>query len=277
VYYFNFQGDPLLAEVGRIAFFYYTGVWAVISTMVIYAVKRFHFGPERLGELVSAFGFCTMIAEAVLLRIFVPCMGERAVIKMGLVAFAVQCVVLGLANQGWHLFICVALSMLSNLVYPSLASFVSEMVAPDAIGEALGAINGVKALTEGVGPLFFGGLMTVSENSKLPGWPYLIAGFFSMVAYQRAKLLPVEDSGIRMTSYINEKYSGARSKRRREGKVYNLMEWFGSSNRINRRKGTVSDEEEELRGLLSSEGSSDQEGEYEFSVELKEKMSREQS
>ena len=274
MYYFNFLGDPLLAEVGRIAFFYYTGVWAVISTMVIYAVKRFHFGPERLGELVSAFGFCTMIAEAVLLRIFVPCMGERAVIKMGLVAFAVQCVVLGLASQGWHLFICVALSMLSNLVYPSLASFVSEMVAPDAIGEALGAINGVKALTEGVGPLFFGGLMTVSEKSKLPGWPYLIAGLFSMVAYQRAKLLPVEDSDIRMASYISEKYSGARSKRRREGKVYHLMEWFGSSNRNNRRKGTVSDEEEELCGLLRSDGSSNQEDEYDFSVELKEKMSR---
>jgi DHA1 family tetracycline resistance protein-like MFS transporter len=252
-----FSGDPLLAEVGAIAFLYYTGVWAVISTMVIYAVKRFHFGPERLGELVSAFGLCTMISEAVLLRIFVPCMGERAVIKLGLIGFAVQCLVLGLANRGWQLFICVALSMLSNLVYPSLASFVSKMVAPHAIGEALGAINGVKALTEGTGPLLFGGLMTISEKSKVPGWPYLVAGLFSIIAYQRAKHLPAEDTDIVMSNYINEKYSGAKSNRRREGKVHSLMELLDFTKSSHQQgRGVEEEEEEELCGLLTSEGSS---------------------
>jgi DHA1 family tetracycline resistance protein-like MFS transporter len=254
-----FSGDPLLAEVGVIAFLYYTGVWAVISTMVIYAVKRFHFGPERLGELVSAFGFCTMIAEAVFLRIFVPCMGEKAVVKLGLLAFAAQCMVLGLANRGWQLFICVALSMLSNLVYPSLASFVSKMVAPHVIGEALGAINGVKALTEGIGPLVFGGMMTLSEKSNLPGWPYLIAGLFSIIAYQRTKKLPEEDTDIVMSNYINEKFSGAKSNRRREGRVHNLMELLDVA-KSHRSKGVVHEEEgeEELCGLLTSDDGGDE-------------------
>ena len=41
----------------------------------------------------------------------------------------------------------VVISMGSNLMYPSLTSLVSEAVGEDMVGEALGAINGVKALT----------------------------------------------------------------------------------------------------------------------------------
>lgn len=122
--------------------------------------------------------------------------------RLGLAAFFIQCLVLGFAYEGWQLFICVLISMLANLVYPSLSSLVSSAVAPDMVGEALGAINGIKALTEGVGPLVFGTLMTISEKSPLPGWPYLIASIFALVAYNRSALLPDEDD----EEYISEKY-----------------------------------------------------------------------
>lgn len=48
-----FSGDPVLAEVGKIAFLYYSSLWAVVSTLMLYAAKRFHLSPERLGELMS--------------------------------------------------------------------------------------------------------------------------------------------------------------------------------------------------------------------------------
>jgi len=182
--------DPFLRLVGEVAFLYYTGLWAIISTLSVYAVKRFHMGPERLGELMSALGLCTMVAEAVLVRIMVPLMGEKKAMKLGLIAFLLQCVVLGLAYEPWQLFLCAAFSLFGNLVYPSLSSLVSGSVEPEAVGEALGAVNGVKALTEGIGPLVFGSLMTLSEHSLLPGWPYLLAAVLAYLAYQRADLLP---------------------------------------------------------------------------------------
>ena len=121
---------------------------------------------------MSALGLSTMVAEAVLVRFMVPLVGEKRAIRIGLMSFALQCLVLGAANEGWQLFVCVAFSMLGNLVYPSLSSLVSGTVPPDSVGEALGAINGIKALTEGMGPLFFGALMTVSEHTAFPGSPY---------------------------------------------------------------------------------------------------------
>lgn len=182
--------DPFLRKVGEVAFLYYTGLWALISTLSVYAVKRFHLGPERLGELMSAIGLCTMVAEAVLVRIMVPMLGEKRAMKVGLVSFGLQCIVLGFAYEPWHLFVCAAFSLLGNLVYPSLSSLVSGSVEPDAVGEALGAVNGVKALTEGIGPLVFGSLMTLSEKSTLPGWPYLLASVLVVAAYKVAGELP---------------------------------------------------------------------------------------
>lgn len=182
--------DPFLRKVGEVAFLYYTGLWALISTLSVYAVKRFHLGPERLGELMSALGLCTMVAEAVLVRIMVPLLGEKRAMKVGLVSFGLQCIVLGFAYEPWHLFVCAAFSLLGNLVYPSLSSLVSGSVEPDAVGEALGAVNGVKALTEGIGPLVFGSLMTLSEHSLLPGWPYLLAAILVLAAYKVADELP---------------------------------------------------------------------------------------
>lgn len=192
--------DPFLRKVGQVAFLYYTGLWALISTMSVFAVKRFHLTPERLGELMSILGLCTMVAEAVLVRIMVPMLGEKKAMKVGLVAFSMQCAVLGFAYESWHLFVCAAFSLGANLVYPSLSSLVSGSVEPDAVGEALGAVNGVKALTEGIGPLFFGSLMTLSEHSALPGWPYLLAGLLGVFAYRAVGTLPDTDED----DYIHE-------------------------------------------------------------------------
>ena len=189
-----FNSNPLLIRVSHIAFLYYTSLWAVISTMILYATKRFALTPDRLGELISAFGFSTMLSEAIIVRFTVPVIGEKASMKLGLLAFMLQCIVLAFAYKPWHLFVCVAFSTIGNLVYPSLTSLVSASVPPETLGEVLGAINGIKALTEGIGPLFFGTLMTLSENTLLPGWPYLIAAIFSFLAYQLSFALPDENN-----------------------------------------------------------------------------------
>jgi MFS family permease len=233
--------DPFLRQVGKVAFLYYTGLWALISTLSVYAVQRFHLSPERLGELISILGLSTMIAEAALVRILVPLLGEKLAMKLGLASFCLQCLTLGFAYEGWHLFVCAVFSLLGNLVYPSLTSLVSGSVEPDAVGEALGAINGIKALTEGIGPLVFGTLMTISEKSSLPGWPYLLAAVLVAAAYVETNKLPdIEDD-----DYIHELDRKQRNVDASEGILLSAL-FAGKSSIGNKRKN-----EEELDGLLS--------------------------
>jgi hypothetical protein len=70
----------------------------------------------------------------------------------------------------------------------------------------LGAINGVKSVTEGIGPLLFGSLLTMSENDRLPGWPYFGAAIMVAVAYQVCRELPMED-GISFNSNKSSRYN----------------------------------------------------------------------
>jgi len=235
--------DPFLRLVGQVAFFYYTALWAVISTLVLYAAKRFHLGPERLGELMSAFGLATMFAEAVLVRIVVPMLGEKKSMRLGLIAFGLQCVVLGLAYEGWHLFVCIIFSLVANLVYPSLSSLVSSSVEPDAVGEALGAVNGIKALTEGIGPLVFGSLMTLSEGSALPGWPYLLAAVIVYIAFQYSGLLP----DVQNDEYIHE----LERKKRRD--LFLTIDKFAQKGHGSRSDHySYGEEDEEISGLIDN-------------------------
>jgi MFS family permease len=261
--------DPFLRRVAKVAFFYYTGLWAVISTLSLYAVQHFQLSPERLGELMSAYGLCTMVAEAVLVRVMVPLMGEKRATRLGLLSFAAQCLVLGAAYQGWHLFVCVAFSLLGNLVYPSLSSLVAHTVEPKAVGEALGAINGVKALTEGIGPLFFGALMTISEDSAFPGWPYWIASLFVLIAYQVADELPDENSDH--DEYIHElEFKQRRGRNGVPREVDADVSCLGSSFATP----TRDDQDEEYKGLLFSLSEIEESSEDEYEKHTTERTTR---
>lgn len=71
-------------------------------------------------------------------------------------------------------------------------SLVSGSVPRAVQGEAQGAINGVRALTEGFGPLCFGLLMHASEGSAVPGAPYLAGAVVTLAALTASYRIPDE-------------------------------------------------------------------------------------
>lgn len=76
-----------------------------------------------------------------------------------------------------------------------------------------------------------------------------MAALFSIVAYQVSNDLPDEDE-----SYINEKFSGAASLSRREGRMHNFMGRLGSLAGTRRKEVTLyenNEADDEVAGLLS--------------------------
>lgn len=193
-----FRGDPLLSRIAVIVLMYYSGVWALVTTIPIYVVRTFTLTSVDVGWLLAAYGLSTMVAEGVLVRCIVPALGEVGTLQLGLVAFAAQCVVIALARSVRMIFYSILLSLLSNLVYPAVSSLVARSVAPANVGEALGAINGVKAVTEGFGPLAFAALMANFEHTTLPGAPYLACSLFSLLALATSLRLPRDDAYARL-------------------------------------------------------------------------------
>lgn len=123
-----------------------------------------------------------MFSEGVLVRILVPRIGELRCVKIGLLAYAVQAILISFASSVEWIYCSLIFSAFSNLVYPSICSLVTK-VSGEGQGEALGSLNGLKALTEGLGPLVFGLLMTSFEDHFIPGAPYLLISFMAIWAY----------------------------------------------------------------------------------------------
>jgi DHA1 family tetracycline resistance protein-like MFS transporter len=175
---------------------------------MVYMTQSLHFSAISLGWLMTAYGVSTMISEGLLVRIIVPAIGEASAIRLGLLAFAVQGLIITFSRTSEGIFFSVWFSLLSNLVYPSVSSLVSKTVGEHEQGEALGALNGIKALTEGFGPLLFGLFMALFENGSLPGAPYLVSSVLSLWAFLHSYELPI-DPEVAYAKY---------SSRRRRGK-----------------------------------------------------------
>jgi DHA1 family tetracycline resistance protein-like MFS transporter len=118
----------------------------MISTLMVYATKYLQLSSQSLGWLLSGYGVSTMISESVLVRVLVPQLGEVNSIRLGLVCFSIQCFVIAFSSSVDGIVLSILFSMGSNLVYPSISSIVSRTVGEDKQGEALGALNGIKAL-----------------------------------------------------------------------------------------------------------------------------------
>ena len=67
----------------------------------VYVTRKFDFSPVTVSHLLSAFGMSTMFAEGVLVRYVIPLLGEKTAIQIGLLGFAMQCIMIGLADAPW--------------------------------------------------------------------------------------------------------------------------------------------------------------------------------
>lgn len=139
-----FRSDPFMTNLAVIVFLYYTAVWALVSTLIIHVTRFLGFSQLALGWLLSGYGLATMFSEAVLVRYIVPWLGETNSMRLGLLSFAAQCVLVAFSSSDVMIFVSVLFSMLANLVYPSISSLVSKTVDEAQQGEALGALNGIK-------------------------------------------------------------------------------------------------------------------------------------
>lgn len=117
-----------MKNIAFIVFLYYTTVWAIVSTLMVYVTRRLHFGPVTVGWLLSFYGVATMFSEGVLVRWIVPKLGEVNSMRLGLFSFSCQAVLLAFSSSPKWIYLSVGFSMLSNLVYPSISSLVSKIV-----------------------------------------------------------------------------------------------------------------------------------------------------
>jgi DHA1 family tetracycline resistance protein-like MFS transporter len=92
---------------------------------------------------------------------------------------------MGLVREGWIVFCIIPFSALSELLTPTLGSFLSNSVSDDQQGELQGVLSSLSAVTSIISPLLMSGLFTLFTLGNgipyVPGFPFVFAGFLLVI------------------------------------------------------------------------------------------------
>mmetsp|Transcript_42709 Transcript_42709/g.100478 ORF Transcript_42709/g.100478 Transcript_42709/m.100478 type:complete len:289 (-) Transcript_42709:63-929(-) len=163
---------------------------SVLFLITRYITNRFHFSTTQTAMFLMAFGLTTVIGQGVLVRVFVKGLGEKTVLRIALVVSVTLDSLFAVAWIGWMVYPIVCLNLLGLMSTPVLNAIASRLTPEREQGQVLGALAGVKDLAKGISPLAFGQLLTKSEGTDVPGWPFFIAAGLAIAAFGASYLIP---------------------------------------------------------------------------------------
>lgn len=156
------------------------------STWAFYTKLRFGWSETAIGLSLAYSGFLMALGQVFVSRRLIPAIGERRSILLGLSLGLVGFLGNALAPQGWVVYVVLAFAALQGLVFPSMNSTMSRIVAPDQQGELQGGVASLMSLAAIVGPPLLTGAFErfTREGARpfLPGAPYFAAAALTLAS-----------------------------------------------------------------------------------------------
>ncbi len=157
-----------------VAHWVYPAIWSYWGKEV------FGWGSGMIGISLACYGVGIAFVQGFLIRLrIISMLGSRLVVTASLSIGAVSLVSMGLIWEGWMVFLIIPFSALSELLTPTLGSFLSNSVPNDQQGELQGVLSSLSAITSIVSPLVMTGLFNIFTSDitgvYFPGVPFIFA------------------------------------------------------------------------------------------------------
>ena len=157
-----------------IAHWVYPAIWSYWGKEV------FGWGSGMIGISLAFYGLGISFVQGFIIRLkVISQLGERFVVTASLTvgAFALSC--FGFVTEGWLVFCLIPFAALSELLTPTLGSFLSNNVPDDRQGEFQGVLASLSAISSIISPLIMTGLFNVwtsdTATHYVPGFPFIFA------------------------------------------------------------------------------------------------------
>jgi len=162
------------------------------STWAFFTRLRFGWGETAVGLSLAYTGLLMALGQALVARRLIPAIGERRAILLGLLLGLVGFTGNALATHGWMVYVVMTFAALQGLVFPSMNSTLSRIVAADEQGELQGGVASLQSVAAIIGPPLLTGAFErfTREGARpfLPGAPYFAAAALTISAMTVAGL-----------------------------------------------------------------------------------------
>ncbi|CAN9512803.1 unnamed protein product [Ophioblennius macclurei] len=177
------------------------------SSFFLYLKQVIDFSPEAIAAFIAMVGILSIVAQTLLLSVFMRTIGNKNTVLLGLCFQIFQLVWYGLGSEPWMMWAAGTVAAMSSLTFPAISALVSRSASPDQQGVVQGMITGIRGLCNGLGPalygfIFFmfdveltdikpvGGRSESIQTSFVPGPPFLFGAFAALAALFVAIFLP---------------------------------------------------------------------------------------
>jgi len=178
---------PQLFALAAVFFLMALAQFSLNSTYVLYTDYRYGWGPQIVGYTLGIVGLCSGLVQAVLVRRWIPWLGERRMILAGVALLTVGYVVLGLAQEAWVFVAGIPFLCLGGLAGPPAQSIITHQVGPGEQGRLQGALSSLQSLAGIFGPALFANVFALFISShaptrRLPGAAFVLAALLTLAA-----------------------------------------------------------------------------------------------
>lgn len=186
------------------------------STYVLYTDYRYGWGSQAVGYTLALVGLCSGIVQAVLVRQWMPKLGERRLIMIGLPLCVIGYLFFGLSSVAWMFLLGIPFLCLGGLSGPPAQALMTQQVDPHEQGRLQGALSSLASLAGIFGPALFANLFAlfISHHAPmhLPGIAFVLAALLLVVAtviasYAIKHVHPVQTTDIHSATPLPGEFS----------------------------------------------------------------------
>lgn len=171
-----------LPTVGPLIFVFFLSSLAMSTmeaTLILFMKDRFGWGIKEVSFGFAYIGVIMVLTQGVLVRRLIPKLGEKQVLRMGLILMTMGLVSIAVAQS--IPFMALTQTLLAvgvGFTNPSILGSVSLLIPSDEQGAALGTTQGMASLGRIIGPAVGGALFGALHITS----PFLFAGGMTLIA-----------------------------------------------------------------------------------------------
>ena len=179
------SAHPVVLMLGATVFVWTLSYQSLYTIWSYHGQLRYGWTPEQVGWSLAAVGLTGAIVQGFLGRKLIPRFGQRNIIFVGLVSAVAGYSTYALADEGWMVYLGIAVSACQGLVFPCLQGLMSAEVGPTEQGELQGAVASIQSLSAIVGPplmtTVFARFSVADAPVYAPGAPFAVSLVFVAV------------------------------------------------------------------------------------------------
>ncbi len=170
---------PLLigALIWQIAHMVYPATWAFWAEIAL------GWDGKAIGWSLAASGLAMMLAQIFLTGRAIAKLGEERTVLIGLAVGALCFGGYVFVDQGWQVYLLIALSALTGLVFPSMNAILSRRVDARNQGALQGGMASLGSLSAIIGPLAMTQALAFGAERGWPGSAFALASTLAVVTF----------------------------------------------------------------------------------------------